>query len=183
LEQRENNWYRHARRMRGLGCGAGRSVPVLQPKERHWARAGMYRIAWRTPRRADLEREKMSKLTDQLATVGIHNAHNFAGKGNVFIAYQPYDSIRRLVSGWKIARPGFQIDPETARYDHGCKTFVVFGRADKDEKFEEAKAWASAKYGIKEWARTPFGSWMDAEFVKRRLAELKRMVAEKGEAK
>jgi hypothetical protein len=36
----------------------------------------------------------MSKLTEQLGTVGIHNAWGFAGHGNAYIAYTPGDSGR-----------------------------------------------------------------------------------------
>jgi hypothetical protein len=116
----------------------------------------------------------VSKLTEQLRSVGIVNPWQFAGRGNVYIDYTPANNGRGGRSArWQVTRPGFRTDPNGAWYNNGHKTFWVYSRADKEPKLFEAKAWASERYGIKEWARTPFGSWMDAEFVKKRLAELK----------
>ena len=115
----------------------------------------------------------MSKLTEQLRSLGIYNPHIFAGIGNVLIHYTPADNGRGgSAAKWVVARPGFATDPKASWYDYGNKTFVVIGRENKNVKLDEAKRWASAKYGIKDWARTPYGSWMDAGFVKKRLAEL-----------
>jgi hypothetical protein len=124
----------------------------------------------------------MSKLTEQLGTVGIHNAWGFAGHGNVYIGYTPGDSGRGGRSAnWQVIRPGYKTDPKGPWYNNGYKTFSVYGRVDKEPKLNEAKQWVSERYGIKEWARTPFGSWMDAEFVKARLDEL--LGQRKGETK
>lgn len=123
----------------------------------------------------------MSKLTEQLREVGICNPHNFAGHGNVYIDYHPNDYGRGgRGARWVVARPGFKAYAEAPWYDYGCKTFLVSGSGshteNKARKLEEAKQWASEKYGIKEWAKTPFGTWMDANFVKTRLAELKESI-------
>lgn len=124
----------------------------------------------------------MSKLTEQLGEVGVHNAHLFAGHGNAFVMYLAADHGWRHGAMWRVARPGFLTDPKGPWYNYGNKTFVVFGRHDKLAVFEEAKAWASERFGIKEWARTPYGSWMDAEFVKARLKELRAQLKAKGAA-
>ena len=125
----------------------------------------------------------MSKLTEQYKTLGIHNPHNFAGHGNVFIDYTPNARGRMSrVANWRVYRPGFKTDPDAHWMDNGNKRFSVWGRGThsevKAQKLQEAKDWASAKYGIKEWAKTPFGSWMDAEFVKARIAELDALIKE-----
>lgn len=58
-------------------------------------------------------------------------------------------------------------------------SITVMGRKDMASEFETAKQWAGESYCITEWARTPFGSWMDAAFVAYRLAELKAQIKEK----
>jgi hypothetical protein len=81
---------------------------------------------------------------------------------------------------WQVCKGNEPTDPQAAWFYYARKTLTVFdflrqtaNRAKaKDAALEAAKAWASEKYGIKEWARTPYGSWMDAGFVKRRMAEL-----------
>lgn len=120
----------------------------------------------------------MSKIKDKLGEVKVHNAHNFAGHGNVYIAYSPneYGRIMRPAR-WQVVRPGFKTDPDGHWMNYGHKTFLLVnaGETHKEKKeiaLEEAKAWASERYGITEWAKTPFGDWMDADFVKARLKEL-----------
>lgn len=113
----------------------------------------------------------MSKLTDYYGTLGIHNPHGFAERGNVYVSFRPAPGGRYIGSSqWMVHRPGFQTDPSGHFLNNYDMAFR--GRKNEFQVLEVAKAWASAKYGIKEWARTPFGSWMDAEFVKRRMAEL-----------
>lgn len=64
--------------------------------------------------------------------------------------------------------------------NHGNKTVMLFGRGTTNEvrqfALDEIMAWASKKYGIKKWAKTPYGSWMDEAFVKRRIKELDQAV-------
>lgn len=119
----------------------------------------------------------MSKLTDKLRTFHIVNSHDFGGHGTVFIYYKAADTGRGCIPAWwAVHRVGYKTDPNAAWYAYGNKTFsLVGGESHKERKaktLEVAKAWASEKYGIKEWAKDPFGNWMDAEFVKTRLAEL-----------
>lgn len=118
----------------------------------------------------------MSKLTESFRTIGINNANDFAEKGNVYIAYYPEWNSRSVIPSRSfVYRPGYNTDPEAAWYDHKTKTFS----GNKATSVEEAKAWASERYGIKEWAKTPYGDWMDADFVKKRVAELKALVKAK----
>lgn len=120
----------------------------------------------------------MSKLTEALRTVGVYNSHEFAN-ARPYIEYFPNDNGRGGMSArWCVYRKGDV--PENWR-SSATKTFIVLDGGPfaevKARKLEAAKTWVSEKYGIKEWARTPFGTWMDAEFVKTRLAELKELIA------
>jgi hypothetical protein len=120
----------------------------------------------------------VSKLTEAWREIKVFNPYAFAGNGNVYIDYRPQDSGRGgYSSGYLVIRPGFVTDPKAHWTEDGSKFFLVWGRKDRANVFEQAKAWASAKYGIKKWARTPYGSWMEAEFVKRRTAELNAALA------
>lgn len=125
----------------------------------------------------------MSRFTDQLRTIRIFNAHNFAGNGNVYISYTPRGDGRSMHSPeWGIYRPGYQTDPGAPWYDYGNKKFLLFthGATHAERKAAAlalAKGWASQKYGITNWAKTPFGDWMEAEFVKNRTAALKRLLS------
>lgn len=118
----------------------------------------------------------MSKFTDSLRGIDIYNPWSFAEHGQPFISYHAQTNRRScLLSKWVVSRRGFKTDPSGPWYDHGDKSFVAC-RADKEDRLNEAKAWASERYGIKEWAKTPFGSWMDADYVKRRVSELKQQL-------
>jgi hypothetical protein len=119
----------------------------------------------------------MSKLTEQFRTVGVFNAWEFAGKGNVYIEYFAGESGRGCrCARFQVVRPGYKTDPDAHWQDNYCKTVTCWGRSDKERALAEIKAWASHRYDIKEWARTPYGSWMDAKFVESRIAELKAQV-------
>lgn len=122
----------------------------------------------------------MSKFTEQLREVGVCNPYQFAGKGVVFVHYAS-NEYGRITRGarWIVCRPGYQTDPDAHWMDHGCKVFTTFGakgdshKEKKESAFHAAIEWVTNRYGIGIWKRTPFGSWMDAEFVKTRIAELK----------
>mgnify|MGYP001605275579 CR=1 FL=1 len=118
----------------------------------------------------------MSKLTVQFSLLHIHNQYAFAdAEGSpVWITYRPSD--KWTSPGWLVCRNGFKTDPKASWKDYGCKFFLVGLDKTRQEQLEVAKQWASEKYGIKEWAKTPYGAWMEAEFVKSRTAELKARV-------
>ena len=120
----------------------------------------------------------MSKFTEQLKKLNIYNSYSYAGKGNVFINYTGKGDYRSYQSPqFQIIRPGYQTDPDSPWYNNGNKTFLVFGKT-KPETLEEAKKWASERYEIKEWEKTPYGSWMDKTFVKNHNKELKKQLKE-----
>lgn len=115
----------------------------------------------------------MSKLAEQLRSLHIVNAWDFAGHGNVYIEFCAAIRGRwAMPAKWIVRRPGHDTYAGGPWYDFGNKALRC-SRITRREALEEIKQWAGEKYGIKEWARTPYGSWMDAEFVKRRLAKLK----------
>ncbi len=119
----------------------------------------------------------MSKLTEKLKNIGLHNEWEFAGHGNVYISYTSGDSGRGGHSPYfSVVRPGFKTDANAHWKHQGTKT-VTCRRSDKDQVLAELKAWAGKRYNITEWARTPFGGWMDAGFVARRMEELNTKIA------
>lgn len=121
----------------------------------------------------------MSKFTDELRKVGVYNGFDFAN-GKVHISYIPQE-LGRLsrCARWRVYLSGQHTNKNAHWMDHGNKTFAVTphgGRKHSEEKLiqlNEAKKWASEKYSVKEWAMTPYGDWMEAEFVEKRIAELK----------
>lgn len=119
----------------------------------------------------------MSKFIERLRDVHMFNAYDFArDSGRVFICYTPQDTGRSgHGASWGVHRIGYQTDPNGPWYHYGDKHFAVF-MDTRAGALTKAQGWAGKKYGISEWARTPFGSWMDAGFVKSRLAELKKAI-------
>lgn len=116
----------------------------------------------------------MSKLTESFATVRVHNGRQYADS-NVVISYLP---ATERSARWMVSKGDERTDLE-AGWSHGWrKTFIVSGRHQKPGRLEQAKTWASERYGITEWAKTPYGDWMDAGFVAQRTAELKAAVKE-----
>jgi hypothetical protein len=116
---------------------------------------------------------------DKLREKGVYNPYELAGHGNVYIFYSPNEYGRGgRGARWVVDRPGFKVETNAFWRDNGRKTFPVFGAAgtshkeQKDNALKIAKEWAGAKYGITEWAKTPFGSWMDANVLKARLEEI-----------
>jgi|ERR1044071_5442003 hypothetical protein len=115
----------------------------------------------------------MSKLTEQLNLLGMHNDHEFAGEDQrVYIRYAPRSHVSFTgVAGWRV----------TVRGMAQSKVFSTYG-ISRLQAFEQAKAWAGKQYGITAWARTPFGSWMEKRFVEERLKELKAQLKAKERA-
>lgn len=126
----------------------------------------------------------MSKFTEELRTIGIINNHDFASHGNVVILYSPNEYGRGSRSAqWIVYRPGYQTAPDAHWTDYGNKTFTIWGNGThkevKEQKLAEAKEWCEERYDITEWAKNPFGGWMDAAYVKTRVAELKALLKDK----
>lgn len=109
----------------------------------------------------------MSKLTNSFRKLDIFNAYHFAGRGNVYVLFYPRDHIDS--SRTRIHRLGYHTDPKGSYRDGFDKYFT----GNKEHSLSAAMLWAGQKYGIMNWARTPYGSYMDAEFVKTRMADLR----------
>jgi hypothetical protein len=149
----------------------------------------------------------MSSLTAQLRAHGIFNSHDFAHargvqnenypyerpvpRGRVYrdhrippmISYSPAQPGRGYKPAcWYVWQGNVPTDPAAHYRDHGRKTFTVYGRAEKEPQLEAAKAWASEHFGVAEWKREPYGSWMPAEFVDGRLAQLREWLRTLAEA-
>jgi hypothetical protein len=125
----------------------------------------------------------MSKLTESFKQLRIFNEWDFAGHGNVYITFIPQDNGRGgHGSKYQVIRPGFKTDSNGPWYEYGHKTFTPsshrkLGTNGKAEALAEAKKWAGDRYGILEWDKTPYGSWMDAALVDARVKELKHRIA------
>lgn len=117
----------------------------------------------------------------QCLEVSICNPCLFAGSGVPYIAYNSATTgMASQYARWSVYRWGFKVDPTNWRGGYS-QEFSVTCRENKEPVLAEAKAWASTRYGITEWVKTPFGSYMDAGFVAKRLAELKAQYKAKKE--
>jgi hypothetical protein len=97
----------------------------------------------------------------------IYNSHGIctAGNGKVFLSYYPAEARMCRCSKWVvIGINGHEPDPEAHWPNYGAKTFIGKMRSTA---LEEAKQWAGKKYGIKDWARDPFGDWQDVQVLDR----------------
>ena len=110
------------------------------------------------------------KLTRaQWAALIIHNPYTLAKAGAAPQVFLVWFSRQHLGgNAWHVHRIGYQTNPEPGSwYDYGNKTFTAFGTGlpavkAKALALESAQAWASERYGITEWERSPFGSWHPA---------------------
>lgn len=111
---------------------------------------------------------KVSEKLKNLRAKRVFNSHELVGHGGVYLYYinPPYrDPAPRRT---QVVRVGYRNDPNGAWWDHGSKSFV----GPRKESLPKAIEWAKKHYGIKEFKRDPFGNYVDAELLKRRLKEL-----------
>jgi len=122
-------------------------------------------------------------MTEKFRPIGIINGWDFAGGdgGGVRIVYRPSTSGRAyLCAAWQVAKDGFKTDPDAHWRDYYAKTFDVHRKEEKAGQLEEAKRWAGERFKITRWAKTPFGDWMDADFVAKRMKELRDQLRKAG---
>ena len=114
----------------------------------------------------------MSKLTEKFREKKVFNPFDFYGD-QPYITYRLGHSV--ISACWAVAKSGLNLGQ--VWYDHGCRTFGGYGEPGEGSQrvrgLRAAQAWARKYFGIKEWARDPFGSYGEAEFVKKRIKELK----------
>lgn len=128
----------------------------------------------------------MSKLTDSFRTVGVFNPYAFHGD-EPYIEYRPNGDSRSMIyAAWGIHAKGRKLSDHWR--DNGVKFVHVnfaLGATFADRKataLAAAQKWASERFGITEWARSPYGSYGEAGHVKARVAELKAEVERVSEA-
>ena len=101
----------------------------------------------------------MSKLADALRAMRVFNDHallmRFAADRRmaVCVSYIPHEAQMVNAARSQVSSPFFKTDPRAHWSDHGCKTFV----GNRAESMPLALAWAQEKYGVSEWAPSPFG--------------------------
>lgn len=125
----------------------------------------------------------MSAATDKANAIGVRSDHDLARRfgrpagpdsQTPVIYYDPAEPGRAYrPAKWSVHRPGFKTDPGGHWMNYGNKTFDVYSRSDKEPQRAAAFEWASERYGVSEWARSPFGGWHPAEVVARFKAAVK----------
>lgn len=61
---------------------------------------------------------------------------------------------------WVVFGVGFKVYPEGTWSQDGNRVFVCFRPSeDKESKLSKAIEWATGRYGITDWERSPFGSY------------------------
>jgi len=120
------------------------------------------------------------RLTKKLiAKIKIYNAYEYAN-GSPYISYRPNDSTGWRTSGWQLIHPNHKFK-EAHWSDNGSLMFSNWSREDKNEKLLEAQKKFIEIFGETEFAKTPFGSWMDKIFVDRRNKEITNLLKDIGE--
>jgi len=66
---------------------------------------------------------------------------------------------------YRVHHKNFATDKNSHWMDHGLKTFSVFEFANKQATAEAAISWADHRYGKRDWARDPWGSYQDARAI------------------
>ena len=115
------------------------------------------------------------ELRELLLAVRVFNDHDLVDKQKhtPIVSYRSQQAGRSWLSAaWQVWLPGYNTDPKAHWQDHGNKTFIIYGRQDKDETFAEARAWAEEKFGPITWVKTPYGSWTGETWLRQRLTEL-----------
>lgn len=135
----------------------------------------------------------MSKITEAAYALArderVINAHDFYRPLGpvVFITYsaeQPgrgYEPAKFSISAFNASGQQVKTNPDGHWRDYGLKTFNLLGhRGTLKERraaaLAEAQAWASAKYGVQEWKRDPWGGWGEAAKVDARVAQIKAAI-------
>lgn len=115
----------------------------------------------------------MSKLTDLLSTVKVYNDYEFFGN-EPYMTHASNGGRTVMPPWWAVGKRGVKLSNEW--YANGNKLFSHFGgKESKREAFDEASEFMRTEFGIEKLARSPFGGWGDAEFVTKRLKELKEL--------
>ena len=114
----------------------------------------------------------MRLTKNQLREYKVFNPYNLASvtKSKLYIDYSPQDIGQGgRSSHWSVVGIDFHTDPDAHWQDNGNKSFLVWGRTDKDSKLQEAMDWVKEIHGITEWERDPFGGYQIKGTLKKLL--------------
>jgi len=111
------------------------------------------------------------KITKKICQeLKIYNDYDYSQR-NPYLWYRP--SEKWMLSGWCVTQQGKSFS--SVWYNHDSMVFTVMGRKDKPKIFSQAWKWMTSELGIKELSKTPFGSFMDCEFVDKRNKEIEQL--------
>jgi hypothetical protein len=118
----------------------------------------------------------MSKLTETLRTVGVFNPAIFNGR-QPYIWVHAYTGRGSYGHAWVVTKRGEDIsDPKANWHEKPNRWFGYPGGRktgpDSLLALDEAKAWASERFGVEKWAKDPYGCSAPAAFVAGRTAYL-----------
>lgn len=100
----------------------------------------------------------MSKITDKLHAVGIHNSYAIVARGHPLISiHTPHgrEVIPRAVTLELIGRK-FK---SAVYYEHGAKWFTYQGKEGRDEAYEKAFVWVKNYAPNMKMVKSPFTSY------------------------
>jgi len=117
------------------------------------------------------------KITkNSLRELKIYNSYNLAraGSSKLFINYMPGESGRVAhYPYWAVSGINFKVEPNSAWYDYGNKTFPLSCRADKEPMLNEAIDWCYQNFNIPkdQWEKDPFGNWQIQGTIQKAISE------------
>jgi len=136
------------------------------------------------------------KLIREFMAVGVFNEYEFYLSGQPLsvphIDYYPPGNYRAgEYAHWAVSMGG--VDLGTSWLDRGGKRFsITHSQADRFARvgttaeckkiaLAEAIEWATKRFNVKDWAEDPFGAYGPANFVPRRVEELRTAAKAKRE--
>jgi hypothetical protein len=94
---------------------------------------------------------------------GVHNNSEVAklGGATIYLSYRTAETGRASQSAaWQVIDVNGKSDPNAHWRDYGNATFSLWNRTENQKRLDEAKKFATEKYGIKEWEKGgPYGDW------------------------
>jgi hypothetical protein len=101
--------------------------------------------------------DKMSKESDRLNELGMHNNHNLTTQGDgVYVEFSAYEARSVIPNGWTVTLVGKNLGE--GWYDHGSRRFSGL-KHDKKLRMKALK-FASKLNNEIEWVISPFGGYI-----------------------
>lgn len=120
------------------------------------------------------QRYTTRQLRELLVLKKIRNDDELVGDtgGKIpYVAFRNGFKKKTVTSAWQVLVPGRRTDPDGSYQDGFNKTFLVSDPGVVVAP-ERAKQWASERYDIHDWVKTPFGAWTSKAHLDARLVEL-----------